>query len=394
MYNVKHEYTNPYSYHYELYDMRPLHAAISLKALRNNLEIMSSKINHKPMVAVVKADAYGHRIASLLPELERNKKVSHLAVAMIEEALVIRELQGKKPVILLEGVFEKEEYFLAAEHNFSVVIANITQLRWLEECSFTRPLEVFLKVDSGMHRLGFPPEEVMGVLERLQNNPKVKEVVLMTHFASADEENSSGMLAQIAVMERFKTLSLRKSYANSAATLFWPETHQDLARVGIALYGTSPVANRKNRYTTDGEDKILNRGDLLDLQPVMRLTTGIIQTFLVRKGDKVGYGGYYQANKNTPIGVIALGYADGYPRELDNEAYVLIDRFPAKVIGRPSMDMATVDLSQVPEEYWHYPVEIFGPKLPVEWLAKWGGTIPYTILTHIAPRVRFSVIDQ
>ncbi len=355
--------------------MRPLVAHFSEKALRNNLAVLKAKSPNSLYCAVIKANAYGHRVENLLPIL--NQSVDYLAVAMREEADDIRAKGSELPILLLEGLFSQEEYRLASERNYAVAIGNQTQLSMLKVADIATPLTIFLKVDTGMHRLGFAPEVVKQVASELLGMRSVKKLILMSHFATSDEKNSPLFAKQIERMAQLENLGLDQSFANSAAILTSPHTHHQLIRMGISLYGISPI----DHHT--GED--------FGLRPLMTLKSKIIHTTLIDQDESVGYGAKFVAPEKMPIGVIACGYADGYPREISDEAYVLVGDYPAPIIGRPAMDMMMIDLRNIPESAWRNDVEIFGNRLPLEKVAQWAGTIPYTILTHIAPRVHFSV---
>lgn len=353
--------------------MRPLVAFFSEAALDNNIAVLKMKAPNSQHCAVIKANAYGHRVENLLPIL--NRTVDYVAVAMREEADKIREKGGLLPILLLEGVFAKEEYQIASQNNYMVAIGNPQQLEMLKAIGLQTPIAIFVKVDTGMHRLGFTPEEALAVIAELESLPSVASITLMTHFATSDEKDSPLFAKQIARMMPLTALGYRLSLANSAAILTAPQTHHSIVRMGISLYGVSPI-----------EDTI---GADFGLRPLLTLTSKIIHTAEIEAGESVGYGAKFFAPEKMPIGVIACGYADGYPREITTDAYVLIGEYKAPIIGRPAMDMMMVDLREVPRKAWQESVEIFGERLPIEKVAKWSGTIPYTILTHIADRVHF-----
>ena len=357
--------------------MRPLIAYFSNAALENNIEILKGKSPQSQHCAVLKADAYGHRVENMLPIV--NRMVDYIAVAMREEADDIRQKGGELPILLLEGVFAKEEYQRASEANYLVAIGNEKQLKMLEESNLTTPIGIFVKVDTGMHRLGFTPEEAFSVVARLQKLSSVASITLMTHFATSDEADSPLFPKQLERMAQLDRLELPQSLANSAAILQAPATHQSIVRMGISLYGISPI---------DGKE-----GADFGLRPLLTLRSKVIHTTEIEAGESVGYGAKFIAPERMPIGVIACGYADCYPREISDDAYVLVGEHRAKIIGRPAMDMMMIDLRSVPQNDWEQPVEIFGERLPIERVAEWAGTIPYTILTHLAKRVHF-VIPQ
>lgn len=353
--------------------MRPLIAYFSESALENNLAVLKGRAPNSQYCAVIKANAYGHRVENLIPVL--NRHVDYMAVAMREEADVIREKGGILPILLLEGLFAIEEYQLASARNYLVAIGDYQQLTMLKMATLDQPLSIFLKVDTGMHRLGFKPEEVPAIVAELRTLSCVSDITLMTHFATADEENSPLFKRQVERMNALVALNLPQSWANSAAILTATETHHDIVRMGISLYGVAP----DERST--GQD--------YGLQPLLTLQSKVIHHSEIEKGESVGYGARFVAPEKMTVGVIACGYADGYPREISAEAYVLVGQYKAPIIGRPAMDMMMIDLRGIPVSEWDQPVEIFGANLPIEKVAAWAGTIPYTILTHISQRVYF-----
>lgn len=353
--------------------MRPLIAYFSEAALENNLAILKGKAPNSKSCAVIKANAYGHRVENLIPIL--NQSVDYMAVAIREEADDIRQKGGVLPILLLEGVFAKEEYRIASEHNYYVAIGNLKQLEMLQDVDLEKSINIFLKVDTGMHRLGFSPEDAPKIVAELEKLPSVASITLMTHFATSDEKNSPLLERQVARMKTLDNLKLPQTLANSAALLTLPVTHHDIVRMGISLYGISPI-----------DDSV---GADFGLKPLITLISKVIHTTMIEVGESVGYGAKFIAPETMPIGVIACGYADGYPREITNDAYVLVGEYKAPIIGRPAMDMMMIDLRGVPKSSWDERVEIFGDALPLEKVATWAGTIPYTILTHIAPRVHF-----
>ncbi len=353
--------------------MRPLIAYFSEAALENNLAVLKAKAPNSQYCAVIKANAYGHRVENLITIL--NRQVDYMAVAMREEADDIRAKGGTLPILLLEGLFDQREYLLASDRNYCVAVGNTRQLEMLMEAVLTKPIDIFLKVDTGMHRLGFSPEEAAGVIAKLEASSNVKSITLMTHFATSDEKNSPLLRTQVERMATLKSFNLPQTLANSAAILTLPVTHHDVVRMGISLYGISPIDD--------------STGSDFGLKPLLTLTSKIIHHTEINAGESVGYGAKFVAPERMPIGVIACGYADGYPREITQDAYVLVGKHRAPIIGRPAMDMMMIDLRSVPKEAWQDNVEIFGEQLPLEKVASWAGTIPYTILTHIAKRVHF-----
>lgn len=351
--------------------MRPATAVIDLAALRHNLGLARRRAGGARVVAVVKANGYGHGAARLVPALTA---ADMLGVACIEEALALREAGARQPILLLEGVFTADELPLCARHGFEIAVHEPGQLRMLEAAALERPLTVWLKVDSGMNRLGFRPEVAAEVYRRLGDCAAVAKVRLMTHFANADEPADPATREQIA---RFAAaaegLPAERSFCNSAGLLLWPQAHADWVRPGVMLYGVSPVAGRT------GADE--------GLQPVMTLKTALIAVKEVRRGERVGYAGTWAATEDSRIGIAAIGYGDGYPRHAPSGTPVLVAGRPASLAGRVSMDMVAIDLSAHPDAAVGDPVVLWGEGLPVETIASAVGTIAYELLCGITGRV-------
>ncbi len=359
--------------------MRPATVTIDLDALRHNLAVARRRAPAARLVAVVKADAYGHGAARLLPALS---DADRLGVACIEEALALREAGATQPILLLEGMFEADELALCVRHGFEVGVHEPGQLRMLEQARLERPVRVWLKIDSGMNRLGFRPELLPSVLAQLQGCAAVAdEIRLMTHFASADDPTAPSTRAQIG---RFAAaagrLGLERSFCNSAGVLAWPEAHAEWIRPGVMLYGVSPLAGRH------GGDE--------DLRPVMTLATRLIEVKEVPAGETVGYAGTWTAAVPSRIGIAAIGYGDGYPRHVPSGTPVLLDGKPASLVGRVSMDMLAIDLTDHPEAQVGTAVTLWGRGLPVETIAAHADTIAYELLCGIAGRVHVAVQDQ
>lgn len=351
--------------------MRPATATVDLGALRHNLTLARRRAGGAKVVAVVKANGYGHGAARLLPALG---EADMLGVACIEEALALREAGARQPILLLEGVFEADELPLCARLGFEVAVHEPGQLRMLELARLERPLTAWLKVDTGMSRLGFRPEAAPAVHGRLRGCAAVAGIRLMTHFASADDPADPATPAQLG---RFRAategLPGERSLCNSAGLLAWPEAHGDWVRPGIMLYGVSPLAGRT------GPDE--------GLRPVMTLKTALIAVKEVRRGERVGYSGTWTAPSDTRVGIAAIGYGDGYPRHAPSGTPVLVAGRPAPLAGRVSMDMLAVDLSGHPRAEVGDSVVLWGEGLPVETVASAAGTIAYELLCGITGRV-------
>jgi len=302
-----------------------------------------------------------------------------LAVACIEEALVLREAGIGKPILLLEGVFEAAELPLCSRWNLAIVVHDPGQVEMLEHARLEKPLSVWLKIDTGMHRLGIAPAQAAAIWRRLRDCPTVASIQLLSHLARADEREADFTWRQLQVFEAVGgMLPGERSLANSAAVLAWPQTHFDWVRPGLMLYGASPFAN--------------TLADEEGLQPVMTLMTRLISVRRLAKGEAVGYGGTWVCPEAMDIGVAAIGYADGYPRHAPSGTPVLVNGRRAGLAGRVSMDMLGIDLRGHPEAKVGDPVVLWGPDLPVEIIAQAAGAIPYTLFCGVTTRVHFQYV--
>jgi alanine racemase len=349
---------------------RPLFAQINLAALRANLALVRSKSPKAQVLAVVKANAYGHGVTRVLPALE---EADGLALLELDTAVSLRERHYTRRILLLEGFFEERELAEIAAHRLATVVHDAEQLAMLEKAVLPRPLEVFIKVNTGMNRLGFAPEDVRAVCDRLAHAPSVAALRLMTHLARAEDED--GIKAPLAAFDdACRGLPYPRSIANSAGVIRHDEVGGDIVRPGIMLYGASPFP--------------FDTAEMLGLQPVMTLRSEIIGVQELRAQDAVGYGGTYSAARPHRIGVVAGGYADGYPRHAPNGTPVLVCGKKVRMAGRVSMDMLTVDLSEVPEARVGSPVVLWGEGLPIDDVAGAASTVGYQLLCNVAPRVR------
>jgi alanine racemase len=321
-------------------------------------------------MAVVKANGYGH---GLLHAAEGLQGADGFAVLGINEGLVLREAGYSQSILLLEGLFTPDELAVAAQHKISCVVHSEPQLHMLEAARDSAAVEVFLKVNTGMHRLGVPVGRFWSFYDRLRVCRSVKQVTLMTHFATAD--SAAGVTDQF---ERFDALtseiSRPRSMANSAALLRYPETQGDWVRPGIMLYGASPFDDTS--------------AAALGLQPVMTLSSEIIAVQSLAAGEGLGYGFRFVADQSMRIGVVACGYADGYPRHAPTGTPIAVNGKMTRTLGCVSMDMMFVDLTDIPEADIGNPVELWGALVPVDDVAKAAGTISYELLCALAPRVQ------
>lgn len=346
--------------------MRPLQKIIDLQAFAHNVRVLRAAAGKARLMTVVKADAYGHGVANLLPAL---RDAEMLAVACIEEALALRALGLRQPVALLEGVFTPDELPLCAAEDFMPWIHHAGQLQWL--AAQTPALPFWLKIDSGMHRLGFAPQALPALMAELQ---ALNCQGLATHFACADEIDLAHARAQYAAFHALPCHpGWQKSAANSAAVFALPEAHYDWVRPGLALYGMSPFAHK-------------SAADL-GVKPVMTLQSEILATRYLALGESAGYGAHFTAETSGYLATIALGYGDGFVRRIDSgQVRVRIGGKTYPLVGRVAMDMCLVwlgdDALPVGER-----VIIFGAEHPVETVAAQAATIPYTLTTMLTPRV-------
>lgn len=354
--------------------MRPATVTIDLAALRHNLARVRELAPRSRVVAVVKANGYGHGAARVLPALAGAEM---LGVACIEEALALRDAGAVQPILLMEGVFEPDELEPCARLGFEIAVHDAGQVAMLEAARPERPLTVWLKIDTGMHRLGVPPGDAARLFTRLRDCACLATVRLMTHFASADLPDTTQTEAQLA---RFAALDLsaERSLSNSAGVLAWPAAHQDWVRPGVMLYGISPLFDR------DGAQE--------GLRPAMTLSTRLIAVNEVAAGEPVGYAAAWTAPAATRIGIAAIGYGDGYPRHAPSGTPVLVNGRRVPLVGRVSMDMIALDLGQQPPASVGDPVVLWGSGLSAEGIAGMAGTIAYELLCGITGRVHVRVV--
>lgn len=329
-------------------------------------------------MAVIKANAYGHGLVWAAQAL---READAFGVASIDEGLELRASGIAQPISLLEGFFDAAEIPLLQLQRLSPVIHHETQLQALEQTPGARDLSVWLKIDTGMHRLGFAPDLAASALTRLQACATVASTRVMTHFANADNTFDNATHAQIELFNRVVgSLQLQRSLANSAGLVAWPRSRLEWVRPGIMLYGASPVIGRSAHE--------------LGLKPVMTLQSALIAVHRLRKGDTVGYGGDWVCPHDMPIGVVAIGYGDGYPRQMRTGAPVLVNGRRVPLIGRVSMDMIAVDLSTQPQARVGDAVVLWGAGLPAEELAPYADTVAYTLFCGVTPRIPRVSIDS
>ena len=352
--------------------MKAATALINSQALRHNLQVVREQAPTAKVVAVVKANAYGHGLLAVAKTL---KEADAYAVARVEEALTLRSGGRVKPVILLEGFFSADDLPVLAANNLQTAVHSWEQLAALEQAELPQPIRAWVKFDTGMHRLGVRPEEAEAFLQRLANCKNVIQPFnAMTHFSCADELDNPATQEQIALFKALtEGLAGEFALSNSAGVLAWKEAHADWVRPGIMLYGISPFVDKV------GADH--------GLLPVMTLKSTLIAVRRAKAGEKVGYSANWTTPRDTWLGVVAMGYGDGYPRMAPNGTPVLINGRLVPTAGRVSMDMMTVDLGPDAVDKVGDEVTLWGEGLPVEQVANYVGTIPYELITKLTPRI-------
>ena len=352
---------------------RPIHARIDFDALRHNYLRTRELAGGARMWAVIKANAYGHGITRIARGLAG--LADGFALLDLEDAVRLREAGITQPILLLEGFFSPKDLPEIAARQLTVVVHTAEQLDWLESVSLPDATRVplFLKINSGMNRLGIQPAQAMAALARLRAWPHAGVIGLMTHFADADGER--GVDAQLA---RFRPLTEGfdgpLTMANSAALLRFPQTHADWVRPGILLYGASPAT----AYASAAQ---------IGLKPVMRFEARVIAVQHLQPGERIGYGGIFTAERAMRIGTVACGYADGYPRHAPNGTPVAVDGVRSRLVGRVSMDMISVDLTDIPAAGLGSVVELWGEHVSLDDVATAAGTVNYELLCALALRV-------
>lgn len=348
-------------------------AYIDLEALRHNIETLRGMTPNARVWAMIKANAYGHGLVPVAHAL--SSFADGFGVARLDEAFLLRAQGVVNPILLLEGFYGVSDLEILVKNNLETAVHSIEQLEALEAASLSRPLKVWLKIDTGMHRLGIRPEHVPDVIARLSACSNVaKPLNFISHFACADALENPLTQEQITLFSQLtKNMDGLKSLAASSACLMWPKSHFDVVRPGITLYGVSPFENKC------GAD--------FGLKPVMTMTSNLIAVREAKKGERIGYGATWMAKEDTMLGVVAMGYGDGYPRLAPSGTPVLVNGRRVFLAGRVSMDMLTVDLGKNAKDRVGDDVILWGDKLPVEEVARHIGTIAYELVTNITSRV-------
>lgn len=353
---------------------RPIQARIDLAALRHNYLVAKKHVaaTSSKAWAVVKADAYGHgllRTAAALADV-----VDGFALLDLEAAVALRDAGYRQPILLLEGFFEAADLTVCAEYGLTTAVHRLDQFQMIRAAALPQRLPIYLKFNTGMNRLGFTLEQMPAVHQEIAQTKALGEITLMAHFAEAD--GARGIDWQI---ERFKQMrqgwpaSQPVSLANSAAVLRYPQTANDWVRPGIVLYGASPFSDAS--------------AESFGLRPAMTLASKILAVQEIGVGDRVGYGGTFVAQRPTRVGIVACGYADGYPRHAPSGTPILVDGRRSATVGRVSMDMLACDLTDLPASGVGSSVVLWGAGLPADEVAAAAGTISYEMFCALARRV-------
>ena len=350
---------------------RPLTATIDISAMRHNFSVVRSSVPSAKAWAVVKADAYGHGLERAVRAFS---DADGLALIEIDRAINLRKNGWKKPILLLEGFFKADELPELAENGISFAVANDEQMAMLEKAKLPKPVNVHLKMNTGMNRLGYLPSEYRAAYERVSRIPHVKSISFMTHFANSEDPDHP----KVPVREQLRRFDMAtdglpgdRNLSNSAAILLHPDIRTDWVRPGIMLYGGTPGGKTAEEY---------------GLTAAMSLDSEIIQIQHIKKGDSVGYGSLFTAETDMTIGVVACGYADGYPRVAPEGTPVIVDGVRTRLVGRVSMDMLTVDLTPVKNAHIGSKVNLWGKELPIEEVAVAAGTVGYELMCALTSR--------
>lgn len=358
---------------------------INRQALRHNIQRLRELAPASRLIAVVKANAYGHGMPEVANTLSNASTgtADAFAVARPQEAFALRESGISQPIILLEGFFDSAQLPRIAHKQLQIVLHSLWQLTALEQAHLPQAVRVWIKLDSGMHRLGFPPQQIEEIYARLCACPQVCQPVnLLSHFSCADETPDSGTTyQQLTCFNQSLTgnTTVQRSLAASAGILRWPQAHFDWIRPGIILYGVSPFDD-----TRTGAD--------FGFQPVMTLGSRLIAVRAHPAGAPVGYGGQWRSHQATRLGVIAFGYGDGYPQYAPSGTPVLVNGRQVPIVGRVSMDMICVDLGAGSQDRPGDPVIFWGDSLPVERIARATNSSAYELLTRLTVRLQYQYL--
>lgn len=352
------------------YSSRPARLTIHAAALRHNLQVARAAASHAKIMPAIKADAYGHGMVSTAEVLA---DADGFIVACISEAIALRDAKIRQPLLVIQGHQSLQDLQVAAQKKIRLVIHNEAQLGLLDQLSRTETVQVALKLDTGMHRLGIEATRATYIYQKLQAHPNVHpDIWLMTHLACADDLENPYTTQQINLFDQATaSLTAPRTIANSAGILGWPATHRDWVRPGIMIYGSSP-------FLYAAQDK---RRDKLNLKATMSLHAPLIAIKKLQKGDSIGYGSTWTCPKDMPVGVVACGYADGYPRHAPSGTPVAVNGKQTWLLGRVSMDLIVIDLTEIDAQPGDW-VECWGTSINVDEVADLSETISYELFCH------------
>ncbi|EKT56265.1 alanine racemase [Providencia sneebia] len=348
---------------------RPISAVIHLQNLTHNLSVIRQQVGAAKIWSVMKADAYGHGIKQVWQALAAT---DGFAILDLNEAILLREEGWQGPILLLEGFFHPTDLLQINHYKLTTAVHSTWQLDAIEQRVFDTPISVYVKLNSGMNRLGFKPEEYRQVINRLLAMESVGNITLMSHFANSDTQN--GIEAPHHLIKTLIDDNLSVCIANSGATLWHPSTHYDWVRSGIILYGASPSGKWQ-----DIADK--------QLKATMTLRSQIIAIHDINAGETIGYGSRFTAQQPMKIATVACGYADGYPRHAPTGTPVWVKGERCPLLGAVSMDMLTIDISHCSTVNIGEEVELWGQNLPIDDVAQCANTIGYELMCALAKRV-------
>jgi alanine racemase len=349
-------------------------AQIDLAALHHNFQQVRQHAPNSKIMAMIKSNGYGH---GLVPVAKALPTADAFGVACLEEALALRNSKISQPIVIMRGFTTADELPLILEQDLAVVIHDNEQLEILEKTKLVKPLTVWLKIDTGMHRLGFAITEANSAYTRLQKISNINHpITVITHLSDADDLAKTKTLEQLALFnEATKNWQVPKSIANSAGIFGWSTTHSDWIRPGIVLFGVSPFPNKT--------------GIDLNLKPVMTLQSKLVAVKKLKQGDAIGYSSSWICPHDMLVGIASIGYGDGYPRHIATDTPVLVSGIKCTIVGRVSMDMLTIDLTNAPAAKNGEVITLWGKDLPIELIAQQAGTIPYELLCGVTQRVKF-----
>jgi alanine racemase len=354
-------------------------ALISGQNLLHNITTLKKLAPTSHLMVMLKANAYGHGICEIAKYLEKNSQndIYAFGVARIDEAILLRKAGIKITIFLAEGIFKESDLEIAAEQNFHLVFHNSLQLNWLENSNLNTKINAWLKINTGMNRLGFDINEAKNVYQILSHHKNINQpIVVASHFACADDFSHSLNNSQINQFQKFTdNLPVLKSFNNSAAIINFSQTSYDIVRAGLSIYGASPIKDK-----TAAE---------LNLKPVMTLQTQIIAIHNLKEGQTIGYGARFKCNKDNRIAIAAIGYGDGYSRTIKDGTPVLVNGVRCKIAGRVSMDMISIDLSNCLDAIIGDPVTLWGNGLPIEEIAEFSSCVAYDLFCGVQSRVKY-----